>query len=293
MATNIDTMTLPKLEDVCCLVSVEAKRPQMTKTDRKATRAAEDAMNAEAGTGAYHKALYPKPLVQPIHTAELHVRNYVQAYASTLARNLYLLPNSFRQRVYEGGYHLIDTEYKMAVDAFLINYGQVLHAAQQQQGDMFDASVYPDVSEVRAQFRMDLRFLPFAPARNLAADEFGAMLAQRCEVDIKNALRDNLQDILGQMTKVVGSIASKLHTKLNEDGKQARFHDSLMENLDHLIEVVPALNFTNDPRIDHLIDEMKRKLRVPTEVLKSGARGVQERILQDANDILSKMQGLI
>jgi hypothetical protein len=293
MTTDIDNIKLPKLEDVCCLVSIESSKPQMTKTDRKATLAAERAMNAEAGTGAYHKALYPKPLVQPIVAAEQRVRNYVKSYASTLARNLYLLPNSFRQRVYEGGYALIDREYKLAVDAFLINYGQVLFSAQEQQGDMFDASVYPDVSEVRAQFRMDIRFLPFAPARNLATDEFGAMLAQRCEVDVKNALTANVREIVTQMTEVVGSIASKLHTKLNEDGKQARFHDSLMENLDHLIEVVPALNFTHDPRIDALVDEMKLKLRVPTEVLKSGTRGVQERILQDANDILDRMAGLI
>lgn len=289
----MNQIDLPKLEDMCVLVTIKSGKPQLTKKDRNATRAAEHEMNAQDGAGSYTKLLYPKPLIQPIVAAEQRVRNYVKSFCTVLDRNMWIAPKSFRQRIYEGGYELINGEYKLAVDAFLINYGQVLHAAQVQQGDMFDSSVYPNVSQVREQFRMDIKVWPMFRLNSLAVDEYGAMLEQQMETTLKNALADNMRDILGRMSEVVGSIASKLHTKLNEDGKHARFHDSLMENLDHLLEVVPELNFTKDPRIDTIVDEMRRKLRVPVEVLKGGTRTVQERILQDANDILKRMEGLV
>jgi hypothetical protein len=280
------------LSNLCVLVSVNTHKPQMTKQSRKGTKAAEDALNAKKA-GKYTMNLYPDTLIQPIRQAEENLRRLVRAYSIPLNRNEYLVPKQFRQTLYDLA-EPIFTTHKLAVEAATINYAAVLHAAAEQQGGMHDEATYPDATDFKAEFELYLTWKPGYAVHALAVDEIGETLAQQLEVQQANALMDGTRKLIGEMAKLIGTMADKLRRKLDEElreGKKSpRFHDSLMENLNHLVDVLPELNFTNDPRVTQIVNEVRDRLSIPIEVLKNGTPTIQERVLSDCDDILKKMK---
>jgi hypothetical protein len=185
------------------------------------------------------------------------------------------------------------------VTNFVINWQQVLHAAQSQQGYMFDASVYPDVSKLKEQIKLRLEFQPAPNAGNFALLNIAETIRVRTETDITNALQANVSRFIGELAKQIELMATKLRGRLELDiaGEKSRnaprFHDTLMENLEHLIDVIPQVNFTADPRVDDIVRECRTKLRVPLDVLKSGSIEVRQNVLKDADDILAAMKGML
>ena len=133
------------------LVSLTVNKPQMTQKDDKATRDAERANNAH-GAGQFRKDLYPKHLVQPILTVESSARAYIERTTYMWSRGEYLLPTAkfmeFTERI--GKFQL---EFDQCVTAFLNNWSNVLTQAQATQGALFDPNAYPDMSDLKAQFR--------------------------------------------------------------------------------------------------------------------------------------------
>lgn len=297
--TDYNTNAAPTIKDIAVLVSVSGGKPKMTQIDRDATKIAEDGMHAR-DSGGYVKRLWPKHLMQPVITAELAVRNTVKAHTVQYARNLYLLANSLRLKLEDALVQPLK-QHQLAVDALFMNYAQVLSVAQGQLGTMFDPSVYPDASSLKAQFKLDVLYFPAPDIASLAIDEFGKTLQQRMDVYQTNMLRDATLDITQRLTDVITTMADKLRRKIELEtstdptvSKRSgpRFHDSLTENLEHLLDVIPELNFSNDMRLNTIVSEAKRKLLVSNEVLKNGTTSVKTQILSDAEDILKRMAGL-
>lgn len=287
------------LSQMAVLVGVQGGKPQMTKKDKDATQIAEEGMSAH-DSGNFVKRLWPKHLMQPIITAELNYRNTVRSFGMPYARGWVLVPNSLRLRLDEA---LIQPgkAYQLAVDALFMNYSNVLAVARQQLGAMYDDSIYPDASELKSQFSLSVVYMPAPNTASLAFDEYGKTLQQRLEVYQGNMLRDSTREVIGKLAETITNLSDKLRRKIEQEtssdsaaNKRAgpRFHDSLTENLQHLLDVIPELNFTNDPNINSIVTEARLKLNVSNEVLKNGSLSVKETILNDAEALLKKMQGM-
>jgi hypothetical protein len=295
----MSTSNLPTLKDCAILVSVNGGKPKMTQKDKTATAVAEDELNAR-DAGSFVKRLWPKHLMQPVITAELAVRNTVKMFGIPFARNLTLIPNSLRLRLEEALAAPLK-QHEMAVDALFMNYDNVINVARAQLGDMFDASVYPSASALKSQFHISVLPMPAPDTAGLAIDEFGKTLQQRAEVHTMNILKEGTQSCFEQLADTVSNLADKLKRKIEMETSadptlnkrsMPRFHDSLQQDLEHLLDVLPELNFTHDPALDAIVQDAKMKLRINTEVLKNGAISVKEQILADAESILARMQGM-
>lgn len=298
MSTN-NVFSIPTLKDVSVLVSVTGGKPKMTQKDKAATEIAEDGMGAHSA-GSYVKQLWPKHLMQPVITAELAVRNTVKDYGISYARNLTLVANSLRLKL-DNALKAPLKQHELAVDALFMNFAQVLAVAQAQLGAMYDPSVYPDASALKSQFKLQVIYMPAPDIATLAIDEFGKTLQQQMEVYTVNMLREGQRQSVEKMAETINNLADKLRRKIDMDtsadpnlNKRSapRFHDSLTQELEHLFDVLPELNFSNDPVLDSIVRDAKMKLRVSTEVLKNGTVSVKQQILNDAESILARMQGM-
>jgi hypothetical protein len=280
------------------MVSVVSGMPQMTMKDDRATEVAEDAMRAESGAGRFTKNLYPKHLVTPIKTIQASLLADIKRIGmSTGVRAQFIVPSSLVPRAVECEQNRI-RELAPAITAFKINWQQVLHTAAQQQGEMFDPSIYPDVSELDEKITLRLHFMPAPDIGQLGLIELAETIKQRAEVEQSNILAENARRLASDLSGAVGKLVDKLRRRIDLDESESksrngpRFHDSLMENLEQLVDTIPELNFTNDPRINDIVEQCRAKLRVPMEVLKSGTVTTKKRVLADAEYILSQMSGM-
>jgi hypothetical protein len=186
------------------LVRLSVNKPQMTMKDDKATRDAENANNAH-GAGQFRKDLYPKALIQPIAQVESSARAYIDKATYPWTRGEDLLPTAkfmeFTERM--GKFQL---EFDQCVTAFLNNWGNVMVRAQQDQGDLFDAGVYPDLTDMKSEFRFRLVYRPVTDSEDfrvqMQEEEFEE-LRLSVEEATKESMNSFMREPLERLKKVV------------------------------------------------------------------------------------------
>lgn len=228
------------LKDHALLVSLSVSKPQMTQTDRKATQDAEEANDAH-GAGKYRKDLYPRGLIQPILTVESSARAYIDSTTYRWDRGADLLPTSrfmsFAERM-----AAFEVEFNQNVTAFLNNWTNVMMTAQQSQGSLFDASVYPDVTNLRNQFRWRIIYRPVTDMGDfrvaLQEAELDALRGQ-----VEAATRESVETMLRSPLERLRRVVQKLNEATGKpdrevvDKKGATivkspiFRDSLVDNI--------------------------------------------------------------
>lgn len=232
------------------LVSLTVNKPQMTQKDDKATRDAEQANNAH-GAGQFRKDLYPKHLVQPILTVESATRAFIERTTYMWSRGEYLLPTTkfmeFTERV--GKFQL---EFEQCVTAFLNNWSNVLQQAQATQGALFDPSAYPDLSDLKSQFRFRINYRPVTDAHDfrvqLQTEEMDALRAE-----VEQATRESMEAVLKEPLLRLKEVVARLHevtaksdrTVINKktgapEVKPPIFRDSVCENIAEEINLLHA-----------------------------------------------------
>jgi hypothetical protein len=236
------------LKDHALIISLSVGKPQMTKSDMKATDAAEQANNAH-NAGKYRKDLYPKHLTAPIKALEARARAYIEQTTYPWARGEYLMPTSRFMECAEQ-IEKFRLEFDQMVTAFLQNWVNVLDQAQAQQGDLFDSNDYPDVSYLRSRFTFSVKYSPvpeFGDFRVDLQEEEIALLKQQVEEQARSAMDDLLKAPLERLRDVV--------SKLNEvckkedrvtinartgvpESKPPIFRDSVVDNIKREIDLL-------------------------------------------------------
>lgn len=232
------------------LVSLSVSKPQMTKKDDKATRDAESANNAH-GAGQFRKDLYPKSLVQPILTVESSARAYIESVTYMWTRGEYLLPTAkfmeFTERI--GKYQV---EFDQCVTAFLNNWSNVMQQAQTSQGALFDANAYPDLSDLKNDFRFRVNYRPVTDAGDFRVqmqdDEMDALRAE-----VETATRESMNNMLRAPLERLKEVVQRLHEVtakgdrevLNKktgviDLRPPIFRDSVVDNIMEEINLLHA-----------------------------------------------------
>ena len=229
------------IKEHALLVSLSVSKPQMTAKDQKATADAEAANNAH-GAGQYRKDLYPKALVQPILTVESAARAYLESTTYMWDRGAHLLPNTRFMAVADrmGKFEL---EFNQCVTAFLNNWSNVMMQAQQAQGALFDASAYPDLSDLRSEFRFRVIYRPVTDMGDfrvkMQEDELDLLRAQ-----VEQATKESMDNMLKEPLQRLREVVAKLHSvtqkperkvlnKRNgyEETRPPIFRDSVIENV--------------------------------------------------------------
>ena len=196
------------IKDHAMLVSLSVNKPQMTQKDSKATSDAELANNAH-GAGQYRKDLYPKSLVQPILTVESAARAYIESTTYMWNRGDYLLPASrfmeFAERMSK-----FEVEFNQTVTAFLNNWSNVMMRAQESQGALFNADAYPDLTEMRQDFRFRVLYRPVTDASDfrvqIQQEELDSLKAQ-----VESATKESMNAMLRSPLARLKEVVAKLH----------------------------------------------------------------------------------
>lgn len=262
------------IKDHALIVSLTVRKPQLSQKDEKATHDAEVANNA-AGAGKYTKDLYPKALIAPILAVESAARSYIErnTYPWGRGRSSDLLPMAkfmeFTERI--GAFRV---QFKQSVTAFLNNWSNVMLEAQRRQGDMFDASAYPDLSDLAAQFTFEVSYTPVTDMNDFrvsANEEELAVIREAVERDVAQAQAalmteplKRLQDVVAKLADTMGKDRTKVDKKTGVSETTAPiFRDSLIENVIHEINMISEFADLLPESLTTVADEAKAILPHP------------------------------
>lgn len=256
------------------------------KHDKNVSAEVEIQHGAGADAGRYNKQLIDKAALEPIAKVASACRIY--HYKVTLPwgdNGDRLLPGALfveytdQVRKYKG-------EFDIRVREFVAAYPTLVMAARNRLGSMYVSSDYPLAHEIGDAFAINTAFSPVA-----SAGDFRVELNEEYVSAIKREITDRTamlqKDAVKNCWERVRTVVANIHERLSD--KDKKFKDTLIENARELIEILPALNITNDPELTKLEADMKALL-LPPERLRTDQR-LRSDTAAKAADILARMTG--
>lgn len=283
------------------LVSCHITGPTKTKTDKQASEEVAASKNAARKSTRVVNDLYPKHLISPIEKAEGRARNLLQTGPLyPWKRNQFLLPmEEFMEFATLAGE--VELEHSQAVTAFMNNYLNVQAEAQADLGDMYDASVYPDATELRNQFTLVFEYDPVTDDR-----DFRVQVSEEEEAELRKkageSAKRRYQRLAEQPAKALGATLEKLITKMLEPERPVMdkktgtlkemaapiFRDTLFENV--LSECDLILSFGDDILLpEHVAMARKIKAELPTPKSARSDKSVRDMIAHAAKQWLAEL----
>ena len=274
------------LNDKALLVQLNISQWTGRKFDKRATQEIAANHGTTEKAGRYNKVLLPaNDLLANVHKKSTVIRT--EYYRNTLpwaTDGSQLLPTSnylaFMQQFRQ---HKADWE--QLVEQFIDAYTDLKAEAQQILGSLYNESDYPSVDEIRRKFDIDMVVMP-VPSNDFRVEVADAEL-QRIQQDVEARVQDAseraMQDVWKRLYDRVEHMAEKL-----ADPK-AIFRDSMIENAREICSLLPRLNFSDNPDLEQMRNEVEQKLACHHPDALRNDPDLRRDTAAEANQILSAM----
>jgi hypothetical protein len=284
------------LASSCVLVSVESHVWNATVQDKQISNEVTAAKKASSDSGKFVKHLLAK---NPEHKAVLNYRqtiyNWVQRSTYDWAGSQRLLP-VINLAKFHKEYADHEAEFSRLVDDFLDKYPAIVSNMAFVQGDMFDRNEYPDVSELKRKFSVDLiqSEVPTGDFRCTIAQDLLDDMSTHYNRQAKRMVEQILAKQSEQLVDVMKSISycCEIETTVDSNGevkvRRRKLYDSTLDRARELCDTFREFNLVSDPKLE--------EARASLEVLLSGIEIEKLRnsdtqrvvIKEGIDDILSK-----
>jgi hypothetical protein len=245
------------LNDRALLVQLSISQWTARKYDKKATRQVADANGTTMDAGRYNKALLPmNDLLDNIHKKTTHIRQ--KFYDNTLPWGIegtMMLPTA-NYLNFMSEFRKERGEWNTLVDTFWQNYDGLVSNAQRILGSLYDHSDYPSSADIRQKFHMDMAVFP-VPSTDFRVS-IGSDELSRIQQDVERRVQE-------AQSKAMTEVWQRLHDRVKHMAEKladpkAIFRDSMIENAREICALLPRLNFSDDPNLEAMRQQVEASL---------------------------------
>lgn len=121
---------------------------------------------------------------------------------------------------------------------------------------LYNEADYPSLAELKGKFGVKLSVLPFPDASQFGVDLPNDVLTTlRTEIDehAMASIQTANHDLVGRLYEAVSTMASRLYASGN-------VRLDVANHVRELCDLLPKLNFSNDPKLAHILTEAKQHL---------------------------------
>lgn len=273
------------LNDRALLVQLNVSQWTARKYDKRASKEVTSAHGAASAAGRFNKSLLPmNDKLDNIHKKTTYIRT--KYYDNTLPWGMdgtMMLPTA-NYLNFMSDFRKEKGEWESLVQEFLDDYDQMKMDAQRILGSLYDPADYPNGSELRHKFKMDMAVFPVPSAdfRVSIGSEELSRIQQDVERRVKDAEQAALKDVWQRLHDRVKHMAEKL-----ADPK-AIFRDSMVENAREICAILPRLNFADDPNLEAMRQQVEASLLKHPEALRNDP-DLRRDTAAEAKAIMDKM----
>lgn len=235
------------------------------KVDKTATERVHSDFSAATDSGRYNKALLPKAALEEVAKVRGEARTLFYKLTLPWQDDGYRVLTTDAYFELVGEISAITSKFYGAVNRLVRDYDSWKQEAKRTRGALYNEADYPTPDEVRCKFCMDLALMPLPAGTDFRVD-IDDVVRDKIQADIdkrvRTAINDAMADVRDRVVTAVGHMADKL-----ADPK-AIFRDSLVENVRELVELLPKLNASDDPRLASLPDDMSDLLKYSAQELR-------------------------
>lgn len=241
----------------CMVVNLQIGVWAGYRLDKEASRKVTEEAKAESDAARVNKHLIGKDVIKPIMTAASSVRTHF--YAKTLPwkdnGDRLLTRKMFMGFMQDHG--SLKDKFMDEVDQFLdVAYPRAKEQAGFRMGELFNPSDYPTAHELRRKFYVNIDIDPVTEAHDFRVKLDKDHLA-KVQHDIEAATQQRINRAMTDVWSRLHETLKHYYAKMSTD---EIFRDSTVRNLEEIVDILPALNITNDPQLEALRQDVKRTL---------------------------------
>lgn len=278
---------MKNLADKALLVNIRISQWNAHKLDKDITREIEKTHQAHRA-GRFNKNLIDETELLDIQKTANATRKMLYTHSLPWGDNGdRLLPasnyfeflkefGSCRDRFYE------------CVKHFIGKYPELKKEAKSRLNGMYKEQDYPSVDDMERKFSMEKTFMMISNLSDFRLN------IDRTEVDsvrkdIEKELSHRISEATREIYLRIKEVVEHMSKRLGD--KDAVFRDSLVSNIEALIDTLPRLNFTNDEKINELIEDMK-SLVVNPDILRNNNK-IRKAKAYEAETICEKITAFL
>jgi hypothetical protein len=275
-----------RLSDRALLVQLSISTWSANKLDKEISAETTANKGAISGSGRYHKSLLPMcDLLDNIKSKAGLIRT--KFYDNTLpwgVKGIQILPSA-NYLAFMTDFRKERAEYEQLVNRFVPAYPQLVADAQNLLGASYKASDYPDVGDIADKFRMDMQVMPVPndDFRVNIADEELVRIQEEVQARVTQASQAAMKDVWQRLYDRVKHLADKL------DDPKSRLHESTVQHIAEMCELLPRLNFADDPDLEAMRQEVEAKLVGHSKDALVTDLTLRQTKASEANDIAARM----
>jgi hypothetical protein len=283
------------------LVSLTIKAWSGAKIDKRVGQDVAAREGADNDAGHYSKKLVAKDALAEIKAISGEARTkhyeYTLPWSQDGAR---ILPSAMHAK-YAADMRQLQDRFEVAVKGFMADYeGQIL-LAQRRLGSMFVEADYPNPRDIEGKFAWEINVMPIPSGNDFRvslSQDMTAAIRQDIEAKTGKAVQDATRSLFDRVTKTIAHMAESLedYGEVIENGKIKKinpFRDSVVGNIQELVELLPALNITGDSTLTTVTEEIKNKLLARTAEELRSMPVVRKEVAQHARKVLEDMEGYV
>lgn len=287
-----------KLKDKALLLSIDFSMPSGRKVDKKVSNDIADQYNIAGGrrsAGNFNKILIDSKYLKEPLRIKREVTNVFEKMTLPWLNDgiaINLLPNS---RFLE--FSKVWRDAKTEMDQYLLNLERGLYDEMMKDGEdrlngessgLFSEYDYPPVESFVSKFKMEHFVRPVPDSDDLDLRiAVGASEAERIKNEVSDSIDKQFEESRKALCDRITEAVKHMNSVLSKD--KPVIHETLMEKMSELVDILPELNFSEDQELDGIRRLIKDELIEDVQTLRDDAT-IQKDVLDSTNDILSKME---
>jgi hypothetical protein len=146
---------------------------------------------------------------------------------------------------------------------FLNEYDQLVQDVAQNLGNLYDATQYPSKATISKLFGAELKLQPLPEVTdfNRLTNVPASLVTGLSDLYQRN-MEAQMNNALGDVQKRLLSELERMDTQLSKvaKGEKTRLFKSMATNLKHLVGLARSVNFTDNPNITKIADDIEEHL---------------------------------
>lgn len=182
----------------------------------------------------------------------------------------------------------LENDFMDAVEELLTNYDDLREDYHRRVRDLAQEVPFPTKTELRNSFRFSMEEMPIANSNDIRLRHINQQeveeLKQRVQQQISERLIEAEREIIQRLTSMVTRV------KEQTASKDKRIFQSLIDNIDEAMAVLPALNIDNNPEITRLIERVNRELAsVDVKAVRTDEK-FRKQVHKQSSDLLTDLR---
>ena len=279
------------IENECMVVNLRISVWAGHRLDKEWSQDATREAGAADDAARVNKHLIPKKAFKTITSTSAAVRNHFYEHTLPWKDNGDRLLTRVMYTKFIEEHERLVGEFNTAVDTFLKrDYPAVVEQASFHMGDLFNIADYPAPQDLRAKFYMllDIDVVTEAGDFRVEMDQTETTAIQQ---GMQRAMEERIGKAVRDVWERLADVVSHFGDRMAD--KDKIFRNATITNLEELVELLPALNVTEDPDLERLRLQVKAKLcgHEPDELRKDEIH--RAAVAGEAAAIMEQMKGFM